>query len=68
MNNEYLHRFYNVPDPLTEGYKRELIMGYRVATTFIDAQVGLLLDALDKYGLMENTIVIIWGDHGLHLG
>lgn len=45
-----------------------LIRGYRACTTFMDAQVGRVLVELDRLGLSENTIVILWGDHGYHLG
>jgi iduronate 2-sulfatase len=42
--------------------------GYYAATSYIDAQVGRLLHALDRFGLRENTIVCLWSDHGFHLG
>jgi len=47
---------------------RQLIHGYYAATSFADAQIGRLLAALKEKGLAENTIVILWGDHGWHLG
>ncbi|HEX6960726.1 MAG TPA: sulfatase [Lacipirellula sp.] len=53
-----------VPDDL----QRTLIHGYYAATSFMDAQVGKVLDALEASGLAENTIVVLWGDHGWHLG
>ncbi|MEO1236497.1 MAG: sulfatase-like hydrolase/transferase, partial [Planctomycetota bacterium] len=61
---------YDVPEtgPLPEGLQRDLVHGYYAATSFIDAQVGRLLDALDAHGLAENTVVVLWGDHGYHLG
>jgi choline-sulfatase len=37
-------------------------------TSFVDSQIGRLLDALKEAGLEENTIVVVWGDHGWHLG
>jgi iduronate 2-sulfatase len=42
--------------------------GYYACVSYIDAQVGKVLGALDKLGLRESTIVILWGDHGWHLG
>jgi iduronate 2-sulfatase len=47
---------------------RKLIHGYYACVSFIDAQVGRLLDALDQLGLAENTIIVLWGDHGWQLG
>jgi len=44
------------------------VQGYLASITFADAQVGRVLDALDKSEHKENTIVILWGDHGWHLG
>jgi arylsulfatase A-like enzyme len=45
-----------------------LIHGYYAATSYVDAQIGVVLDHLEKLGLAENTIVVLWGDHGWHLG
>ena len=48
--------------------QRELIHGYYAAVSYIDAQVGKLLNALKTNGMDKNTIVVLWGDHGWHLG
>jgi iduronate 2-sulfatase len=48
--------------------QRELIHGYYAAVSYVDAQVGILLHTLDSLGLTENTIIVLWGDHGWHLG
>jgi iduronate 2-sulfatase len=47
---------------------RQLIHGYYASTSFVDAQIGKVMDALDQTGLAANTIVILWADHGFHLG
>lgn len=51
-----------------EDLKRKLIHGYYAGVSYADAQIGKLLDALDRKGLASNTIVVLWGDHGYHLG
>jgi arylsulfatase A-like enzyme len=53
---------------LTESQQRELKHGYYASVSFIDAQIGRLLDELDRLGLAGNTIVVLWGDHGWKLG
>ncbi len=49
---------------LDEAQRREAIQAYYASVTFMDAQVGRVLDALDRMGLAENTIVVFWSDHG----
>ena len=53
---------------LTADQKRELIRGYYACLSFVDAQVGLLLEALKRLGLEDQTVVILTSDHGVHLG
>ena len=45
-----------------------MIHGYFASVSYADAQIGKVLDALDDLGLADNTIVVLWGDHGYHLG
>lgn len=47
---------------------RDCKLAYYAAISFVDAQVGKLLDAVEKLGLAENTIIVFWSDHGYHLG
>ena len=47
---------------------REMIRAYWASTSFVDEQVGRVLEALERLHLQENTIVVFWGDHGYHLG
>lgn len=53
---------------LAEEKQRELIHGYYACTSYVDAQIGLVMQALKETGLAENTVVVLWGDHGFHLG
>ena len=54
--------------PLTETDISQMRHGYLAAISYLDAQVGRLLDAVDQLGLAEETIVVFWSDHGYHLG
>lgn len=47
---------------------RELRHGYYACTSYINAQVGRLIEALDRLGLADDTVIVLWGDHGFHLG
>ncbi|TWU23932.1 Choline-sulfatase [Novipirellula galeiformis] len=53
---------------LTDPLRREAIQAYFASITFMDAQVGRVLDRLESLGLAENTIVVFTSDHGYHLG
>ena len=55
-------------DDVDETLKRQLIHGYYASTSFVDAQIGKVIDELDRLHLDKNTIVALWGDHGFHLG
>ncbi len=67
----YLH--WELPEPRLRWIKennqwRNLVRSYLACTSFVDSQVGRLLTALDEAGVADNTIVVLWGDHGWHLG
>ena len=48
--------------------QRHLVHGYYACTSYVDAQIGKLLNKLKETGLDKNTIIVLWGDHGWHLG
>jgi iduronate 2-sulfatase len=52
----------------TPELSREMKRAYWASVSFVDAQVGRVLEALDKNGLRDNTIIVFFGDHGYHLG
>jgi len=49
-------------------YARHLRRAYRASVSYVDAQVGKVLDALEETGLADSTLVVLWSDHGWHLG
>lgn len=65
-----LRAFKGVPDtgPVSGDMALDLIHGYYACVSFVDDQIGRLLKALDEEGLRENTLVIVWSDHGWKLG
>jgi iduronate 2-sulfatase len=54
-----------ISDP---AFADEVRRHYAACVSYVDAQVGLLMDQLDRSGILEKTIVVLWGDHGWHLG
>lgn len=53
---------------LPEATLREALQAYHASVAFVDAQIGILLDSLDKLNLWDSTTVVLWSDHGYHLG
>jgi iduronate 2-sulfatase len=70
QNSGELRAYSNMPNqgPIPDSLQRELIHGYLASVSFTDHQIGRLLSRLDQLGLTESTIVVLWGDHGWHLG
>lgn len=68
--NGELHAYPGVPagNPIPQEFAKTLRHGYYACISYMDAQVGRLLDALDQEGLADNTIIVLWGDHGWQLG
>jgi len=58
----------NELDHLPVDKQKELIHGYYAAISYMDAQLQQLLNELDRLGIRKNTIIVLWGDHGWHLG
>ncbi len=70
-NSPELISYHGVPRPIDtmdDEFARTLIRGYRACVSFNDANIGKLLDALERTGQMHNTIILLWSDHGFHLG
>jgi len=65
-----LRAYYEIPaaGPLSDDLARQLIHGYYACVSYTDSQIGRLLVNLDQMGLSNETIVILWGDHGWNLG
>ena len=63
-------KFQDIPaeGPLSDAKTLELIRGYAASTSYMDAQVGRVLDQLDALQLTENTVIVFAGDHGFHVG
>ena len=54
--------------PIDDDLARTLLHGYYACVSYVDAQVGHMIKALEDAGIRDNTIIIVWGDHGWHLG
>ncbi len=71
MASWYVH--WDLPEPRTSWLQtndqlRPLVQSYLACISFVDSQVGRVLDALEKSPYADNTIVVLWSDHGFHLG
>jgi arylsulfatase A-like enzyme len=64
-----LRTYHGIPQgPIPDDLARQLKHGYYAAISYMDAQLGRVLDELERLGLADKTIVILWGDHGWKLG
>ncbi|MDR2756018.1 MAG: sulfatase [Planctomycetaceae bacterium] len=66
-----LRNYANIPkknEPISDETAINLIHGYYACVSYTDALIGRLLDELETLKLSENTIIVLWGDHGWHLG
>lgn len=65
-----LRAYHGIPatGPLSVDQARKMIHGYHASVSYMDVQVGRLLDAIDRLGLREKTVIVLWGDHGWQLG
>jgi arylsulfatase A-like enzyme len=64
-----LRSYHGIPEgPIPDDLSRQLKHGYYAAISYMDAQLGRVLDELERQGLRQNTIIVLWGDHGWKLG
>src|SRR4029079_2861614 len=59
---------YKDPPNMTDDQRRECVQAYRAAISFMDEQVGHVVEALDRLGLAANTVIVFCSDHGYHMG
>lgn len=69
-NWEELRTFAGIPEtgPLSDETARELVHGYYACVSFVDAQIGRVVNELERLGLRDKTIIVLFGDHGWELG
>jgi len=69
-NSGEMRAYSNIPakGQVSEDTARSLIHGYYACVSYTDAMIGMVLDELERLQLAENTIVVLWGDHGWNLG
>jgi iduronate 2-sulfatase len=54
--------------PIGTELAKTLLHGYYACVSYVDAQIGMMLEAIDKAGIRDDTVIVVWGDHGWHLG
>ncbi len=68
FHGNYEPRVYDGGGSIDADTAKRLIHGYRACVSYVDAQIGRLLAELARQGLADRTVVVLWGDHGWHLG
>ena len=54
--------------PIGPELAKTLLHGYYACVSYVDAQIGMMLEALEEAGIRDDTVIVVWGDHGWHLG
>lgn len=69
-NSQELRAYYGIPKEgdVSDEMAIKMLHGYYASVSYVDAQIGRVLDELKYLGLDENTIIVLWGDHGYNLG
>ena len=69
-NSGELRTYHGIPDkgPVSEATAKKLIHGYYACVSYVDAQLGIIVDELTRLGLDKNTVIVVIGDHGWNLG
>jgi arylsulfatase A-like enzyme len=68
VGKEWLWNGMMKADSIRPGAWKEAVRAYQVCATFADKQIGKIIAALEKSPYAENTIIVVWSDHGFHLG
>ncbi len=70
QNTNELRTYTDIPRQgvIDEKLKKKLLHGYLACISYVDAQIGLVIDELDRLGLRQNTIIVLLGDHGFQIG
>ena len=70
LDSPELRGYKDIPDegPINDSLKHNLKRAYYATVSLVDSQIGRILDAVETLGVKDNTIIVLWGDHGYHLG
>jgi len=69
-NSQELRGYTDIPQLGEINYEKSIVLrhGYYACVSFVDAQFGRIMESMKELGLDKNTIIVLWGDHGYHLG